>query len=97
VEDGVNNQWRENSVSGNQPWELRRRVNLLFKHLDLQAPNWRDFEKHRRTRNRITHPPAGAADVILTDAEATETLLFCRAVLSILYPDLLIWKEWEMD
>lgn len=97
VEDGVNNQWQEKSVPGIPPRELRRKVGLLFRHLGLQVPNWRDFDSHRRTRNRITHPPAGAPDLILTDAQATETLLFCEALLSRLYVDLLIWREWEMD
>ena len=96
VEEGVSNQWRENSVPGKQSRELYRKVDLLFKHLGLQAPNWRDFDEHRRTRNRITHPPAGAADVVVTDDQATEILRFCSALLSVLYTDLLVWKEWEM-
>ena len=97
VEDGVNSQWQERGVPGKQPSQLHRKVGLLFKHLGLPEPNSDDFKRHRYIRNRITHPPAGAGEVTMTDAQATDGLRFCRTLLSNLYPDLIVWKEWEME
>jgi hypothetical protein len=97
VEDGVNNQWYERSVPGKQPRVLRQTVSHLFNHAGIPAPDWNEFETRRRTRNMITHPPAGSPEIVLSEAEATDTLLFCRSLLSGLYPDLIAWKEWEMD
>jgi hypothetical protein len=97
VEDGVNNQWHEKSLPARQPRELQRRVRQLFQHLGLPTPDWRDFARRKSIRNRITHPRAGNPEVVLTEAETSETLLFCRGLLSTLYPDLIVWKEWEMD
>ena len=97
MEDGVNNQWHERGVPQSQPGELRRKVHQLFKHAGVPTPDWGDFTKLKRIRNRITHPPAGSPEMVLTEAEATETLLFCRSLLSALYPDLIVWKEWEVD
>jgi hypothetical protein len=97
VEDGINNLWHENGVPGKPPRELKRRVIQLFKHLRILTPDWHDFEKRKRLRNKINHPPAGSLEVILTEADAHETLLFCRSILRTLYPDLILWKEWEFN
>ena len=94
VEDGVNNQWRDKNAPGTPPTELRRRIQCLFQYLDISPPSWREFKTRRDTRNRITHPPAGDSEVILTDDETRETLEFCRTLLKCLYPDLIVWRDW---
>ena len=70
------------------------RLRYIYSRLDSAGPDEGQFARLRAIRNGITHP-SGVAEILLTVEQADELLRYCRGLIRVMYPHLVVGEEWK--
>ncbi|HZO57541.1 MAG TPA: hypothetical protein VFB63_32820 [Bryobacteraceae bacterium] len=70
------------------------KLQYICRAFESTAPGREEFDKFRALRNRIAHPD-GAADTVLTVAEAEEAVGYCKRTIRLMYRHLAVGEEWK--
>jgi hypothetical protein len=73
---------------------LLPRLRFVWNLLDTAALDEAEFNQKRTIRNRIVHPD-GASDVLTTVEQADEALTYCKRLIRVMYPHLVVGEEWK--
>jgi hypothetical protein len=70
------------------------KLRFIWSLLDSAGPDEGQFVRLRAIRNGITHP-SGVADILPTLEEADELLTYCKELIRVMYPHLVVGEEWK--